>query len=259
MKINPYVTTESQLLAVEVPKETRTYKPISHAQLIDLTLESIHSAGFELDKKTYSSARDGNVANGRYTIRNVADNEMRLEIGWQNSYDKSISLKFAIGTRILICQNGCVSGNFGAFKKKHVGEVQTFTPSAITEYIKHAGDAFSNIQREREQMKNVEINTRKSAELLGRMIVEENILESTQLNIIRAEMNKPTHDYGSKGSLWELYQHTTFAMKEVHPTLWMGNHMKAHSFFVNEAGILVNNKEIVVPESASMFSQLEMF
>lgn len=29
----------------------------------------------------------------------------------------------------------------------------------------------------------------------------------------------------------QLYQHTTFAMKEVHPSEWMGNHIKAHNFF----------------------------
>ena len=86
-----YVTAKDILLTAEIPQETKTYKPISHQQLIDLTLESIHQAGFELDKETYSTAREGNVANGRYTITNVADSEMQLQIGWQNSYDKSMS------------------------------------------------------------------------------------------------------------------------------------------------------------------------
>ena len=129
-----YGTTKGMLLAAPLPEQTRTYKPVSHAQLMDLTLESIHQAGFELQTELYSSARNGNVANGKFAIRNVADSEMQLQIGWQNSYDKSLSLKFAIGTRIFICENGCVSGDYGAFKKKHQGEIQTFTPQAITEY-----------------------------------------------------------------------------------------------------------------------------
>ncbi len=33
--------------------------------------------------------------------------------------------------------------------------------------------------------------------------------------------------YGSE----ELYNYTTFAMKEVHPGLWMESHIKAHKFF----------------------------
>jgi len=255
-----YVTAKSILTGAGIPAETKTYKPISHQQLMDLTLESIHQAGFSLDKELYTTAKDGKVATGRYTISNVMDSEMQLQIGWQNSYDKSLSLKFAIGTQIIVCSNGCVSGDYGAFKKKHVGEVQTFTPTAITEYIKQAGEAFQRIQGERDTMKNIEVTKRTAAELIGRMIIEEGIIESTQLNIIRKEMDNPSFNYGAPGSLWELYQHTTYAMKEVHPSLWMKNHINAHSFFVNEGGILVSsmNKEIV-PVEESMFTQLEMF
>lgn len=236
---NTYITAKDILLKTEVPMPTRTYRPVSHTQLMDLTLDSIHKAGFTLDKEVYASARDGKVANGKFTIKNVADSEMQLQIGWQNSYDKSLSLKFAIGTKIFICSNGCVSGDYGAFKKKHQGQIQSFAPSAIVDYIKRAGDAFIKMQEEREQMKEIEIDRKIQAELIGRMIVEKEFIESTQLNIIRQELNKPTHSYGAPNSLWELYQFTTFSMKEVHPSLWMENHMEAHSFFVNEAGILV--------------------
>jgi hypothetical protein len=252
---NTYGTTKGLLLAAELPKQTRTYKPVSHAQLMDLTLESIHQAGFELSSETYSSARNGAVANGKFAIKNVADSEMQLQIGWQNSYDKSLSLKFAIGTKIFICANGSVSGDYGAFKKKHQGEIQTFTPQAITEYIKRAGEAFQNMQAEREVMKTIELDRRVQAELIGRMIIEEQFIESTQLNIIKRELEKPTHDYGAANSLWELYQFTTFSMKEVHPSLWMNNHIDAHSFFVGASGIVSKKQEIALP----VVNQLELF
>lgn len=237
MDVKTYESAKSILINAEIPQQTRTYKPVSHERLIDLTLESIHQSGFELSSESYSSARNGNVANGKFAIKNVADSEMQLQIGWQNSYDKSLSLKFAIGTKIFICSNGCVSGDYGAFKKKHQGEIQEFTPQAITEYIQRAGDAFQRMQAERETMKSIDVTRRVQAELIGRMIVEEQFIESTQLNIIRKELESPTHDYGASGSLWELYQFTTFSMKEVHPTLWMDNHIDAHNFFTGAAGI----------------------
>jgi hypothetical protein len=214
-----------------VPVQTRTYKPVSHSSLIDLTLNSIEKAGFTLDKETYSSAVDGQIANGRFSISNVADSEMQLQIGWQNSYNKQLTLKFAIGTRILVCSNGCVSGDFGAFKKKHVGEIQSFTPGAIIDYIAQAGEAFTLMQNQRESMKQVQITKRTKAELIGRMMLEEQFISSTQLNIISRELKAPTHDYNAKDSLWELYNYTTFAMKETHPSLWMESHIKAHKFF----------------------------
>ena len=255
MDVQTYNTAKGALLAAPIPQQSRTYKPVSHLELMDLTLESIHQAGFTLDQELYTSAREGKVANGKFTIKNIADTEMQLQIGWQNSYDKSLSLKFAIGTKIFICSNGCVSGDYGAFKKKHVGEIQTFTPQAITEYIKKAGEAFTKMQAEREAMKDIEINRRIQAELIGRMIVEEKFIESTQLNIIRKELDNPTHNYNAPNSLWELYQFTTFSMKEVHPSLWMGNHIDAHKFFTDAANIISPKQELILP----VINQLELF
>jgi hypothetical protein len=67
------------------------------------------------------------------------------------------------------------------------------------------------------------------------MMIEDQFISSTQLNIITKELKAPTHDYGAKDSLWELYNYTTFAMKEIHPSLWMQNHIQAHKFFNDHA------------------------
>jgi len=185
------------------------------------------------------------------------DSEMQIQIGWQNSYNRQVSLKFAIGVNIMICSNGVVSGDMGTFKKAHKGSIQEFTPSAITEYIKSAGDAFKEMQIQRELMKQVEITKRQQGELLGRMVVEDQIISTMQLNIIRKEIIKPSYDYGVEGTLWDLYQHTTHSMKELHPATWMNDHMSAHDFFVNAQGELVASQRpaiISVPE----YRQLEL-
>ena len=245
MKRPIYNTTRELVISTPLPEETKTYKPVSHEQLIDLTLNSIQSAGFQLNKELYTWSNGGNIATGRYTISNVADSEMQLQIGWQNSYDKSLSLKFAIGTHILICSNGCVSGDYGSFRKKHMGTVEEFTPTAITEYIKQAGDAFRNMQLERTILKNIELTKRDKAELLGRLFLEENLITTMQMNIIAKEIEAPTFDYGAPDSVWELYQYTTYAMKETHPRLWISDHIKAHNFFVNATGSVVTEEEVL--------------
>lgn len=250
-----YNTTKETLIHAAIPIASRTYKPVSHSQLIDLTLEGIEKAGFTLDKELYTSAREGMVANGRYTIKNVADSEMQLQLGFQNSYNKSLSLKYAIGTQILICKNGCVSGDFGAFKKKHAGEIQTFTPVAITEYIKRAGDTFELMQKQREEMKQIEITKTIQAQLLGQAFIENQFITSTQLNIIKTELSKPTYDYKAKDSMWELMQFVTFSMKDIHPSIWMKNHIDAHKFFTETSEIISIKKELILP----IINQLELF
>jgi hypothetical protein len=55
--------------------------------------------------------------------------------------------------------------------------------------------------------------------------------------MIQREFTNPTHDYKSPNTLWELYNYVTFAMKEIHPTLWMKNHIKCHDFFAAQADL----------------------
>lgn len=220
-----------RLFSTPLPEETRTYKPISHKELADVTVKAIKDAGFTIGLQEYFSAREGLVANARYTIKDVADEDMQLEIGWQNSYDKTLSLKFAIGTRIMICENGCVSGDFGAFSKKHMGDIKIFAPEEMATSIKEAAKFFATMKNEKDSMKEIIITNREKAEIVGRLFLEKNLIGSTQLNIIKDEINKPTYDYMCTGSLWELYQYVTFSMKEIHPRLWMDDHINVHKFF----------------------------
>lgn len=246
-----YEITKQALIDVPVVAETRTYKPVSHEQLMDLTLNAISNSGFKVETERYTAARDGQVANGRYTISNVKDNEMCLQVGWQNSYNRQISLKWALGGFIFICSNGTVHGEMGNFKKKHQGNIQEFAPTAITEYIKRAGDIFTQMQKDREAMKQIEISDRVKAELIGRMFIEEDILASTQLNTIARNLKSPEFDYKCPNSMWELYSFVTQSMRDLHPTLWIENHIKAHNFFTKESGIIVPKAEIVVPTPGS--------
>jgi hypothetical protein len=245
--MSSYRVDKQFLIGAQIPQETRTYKPVSHQEIIDLTYEMCEQSGFTIESETYNATEKGLVANGKYLISNVSDSEMKLELGWQNSYNKTKKLKYAIGVRVLVCNNGCVSGDMGSFGKKHRGDIQEFAPLKISEYIKSSGDVFQMMVKERDMLKGVEINPRVRAELIGRMFIEETFVQSTQLNVIAKEIANPTHDYKAPNTMWELYNYTTFAMKEIHPSLWMENHIDAHRWFVNEAGSLTGTTSIIVP------------
>lgn len=241
-----YSITKQLLIGTEIPNSTKTYKAVPHKQVIDCTLEAIDKAGLVLSSEAYSASANGNVAIGKYTIKSVADNEMQLQIAWLNSYNKTKRLTYGIGVQVFICQNGMISADMGFFRKKHQGEIQEFTPLAINEYIKRAEEMFKNLQDEREKMKQVQLTKRVIAELLGRAVVEEEFITTTQLNIIKREMDHPTHDYGCPNSMWEIYNFCSFSMKELHPSLWMHSHLAAHSFFTRESGIIIPKETVAV-------------
>ncbi|MDM7918644.1 MAG: hypothetical protein QUS12_05700, partial [Methanosarcina sp.] len=144
-----YDSTRSELISVSLPEETRTYKPITHEQVMDLTLESIYQAGLTVEREEYRSGREGNVATGSYYISTGGDSEMQLKIVWQNSYDRSRPLIFGIGANVIVCTNMMMAFRaINSFKKKHTGEIQTFAPGIIPEYIKGAGEVFLGLQKD---------------------------------------------------------------------------------------------------------------
>lgn len=228
-KTSQYLSTMERVIEAPVPEATRTYRPVENAKLIDLVVNGITKAGFSIDREIYHISPSMTNATGSYHISNVNDSEMQLQIAWQNSYDKTMSLKFAIGAHVFICRNGCVYGDLGSFKKKHVGIVKQYSAQKITEYIKQSQDIFEQMITEREMMKEVEVDKRLTAELLGRMVVEKEFMTTEQLNIIRGELKKPTYNYNAENSLWELYQHCTHSMKISHPRLYLPNLIKTHN------------------------------
>ena len=148
-----------------------------------------------------------------------------------------------------------VSGDMGAFKRKHMGEIQTIAPNVIETFILDAGKHFDSLSKQKEELKQIEVTRQIQAELVGRMLLQEKIIKMNQLAIIRDQLENPTFDYGAKNSMWELYQHTTYAMREAHPSLWMKQHTDVHEFFVKENGLFVpTTEELVIPDN-----QLELF
>lgn len=261
--MSKYGVSREALISVPLPESTSTYKCVPNKQLIDLTLESLQGAGFSLDREYYTSAREGNVSTGSYTIKNVDDNDMRLQIMWRNSYDKSVSLSFSVGCQIKVCSNGMYKSQEGSFfRRKHTGDVQEFAPQHIIEYIKKGADIFQQMQVERDIMKEIQLSKETQARLVGDMFLNHNFIKSTQINIIKRELENPTYSYGAPNSLWELYQFSSFAMREIHPSLYLQDHLDAHSFFVNEAGILQSETisvphEHTIPENDSPYKQLD--
>ena len=229
-KINR-VTTENYLKSIAIPQLTNSYKPVSHRELIDTTKETLYKNNYKISSERYLMADDGQLMTGKFAINYGSDKDLALQVAFQNSYNKKVSLKFAIGIHVFVCSNSACVGDMGALRRKHTGDVQTFTPNFITEVIGETEQHFQRMIEQKKQFEEMELTKKVSAELIGRMFIDENLITSTQLNIIKREIENPSFNYNSKGSAWELYNHCTLACRDSHPLLWMKQHMDVHDFF----------------------------
>lgn len=231
-----YQVTETDLYLAELPLETKSYKPVSHKEIIEKTKENLDIYGYKLNSEIYLANDKCTQVMGLYQIANMHDNEMCLEIAWMNSYDKTRTLKFAIGTRVFICSNGSVFGDRGHFKRKHTGEVKQITKENIQMFLEESSFVFNQMIKDKEDWKQKQISKRTCAELLGRMYAEEEIIKETQISIIKNEMITPSFDYeGADNSVWEFYNHCTHSLKNIHPTNYIKAHSNLYDFFSKQA------------------------
>lgn len=223
---------EQELFEVELPEKTASYSPVSHRQIIETAQELILGHGLEISKKKYNVARDGKVMNGIYQI-NAANSIFSYQIGFQNSYDKTLPVAFVGGVTVLICSNGMVIGDI-KFLRKHTGSVSQELDDKILEVVRHLDENLTDAERQAEQMKQIELTSIETAELCGRFFMEEEIITSSQLNIIKSEIKKPTYADFNEPTLWSLYNHTTHSLKKTHPNMYLRQHEALHKFVSDE-------------------------
>ena len=247
--------TRNESLLLDVPEATVSYCPISNKEVIYTALEELDKNGFTIKSEFHKTDSSKNKFVGAFIVSG-GNSEMDIMFGYKNSYDRSMSAAFAMGANIMICSNSVVTGEV-AMIRKHTGTANTDLKVGIKEGVKRLGDNFISIEKQLEEMKSKEVTKRICASLVGRLFLEEEIITAQQLAIIKKELKVESFDYKIKDSMYNLYQAVTHSMKVSHPRNYLKDHINAHSFFVNEAGILVTpgfNSPVLRPAN-----QLELF
>ena len=240
----PKETTRSYLENVPLPNHGKSYTVVSHKSVIDNTLQLLASSGFTIQKEIYRANMNANVAQGIYHIYPSQTNDEQIknetELGmmfaWTNSYDKSTRFQCAIGAYVMVCYNGMVDGDMMNFKRKHTGSADYDVKVHMADQIKNGEKYYKRILDDKEMLRNTDLSLCSQAELIGRLFVEEDMLDSQQMTCVKAELNKPTYDYSvdSDKSAWAFYNHVTHALKKAHPRDWLQDQQNFHDFMMVE-------------------------
>lgn len=220
--------TLEMLDKVQYPVETGTYIPILHKDLAELVLEHGNKEGFKVRNTNYDVAKGGNIMRGIFAFEGD-DPAMDMQVGIVNSYDKTRVVTIGLGSQVFICQNGMVSADY-TMKRKHTGSVKDDIKYMISESLKKLYDEYKRNIFVRDVLSDIDISKTKYASLIGRMYIEENIITSTQLNIVKREFE------GSKlfpePTAWSMYNHVNQALKSGHPANYIDQHINLHNFML---------------------------
>ena len=252
----PTETTRSYLENAPLPNYSQSYTVVSHKDVIDTTHTLLTNHGFIIKKEIYRSNQDGKVVQGIYHLESTSidpqianESEMGMMFAWTNSYDKSARFQCAIGAYVFVCANGMINGDLMNFGRKHTGSAFSDIQLQIMNQITHAEQRYKKILADRDSLRNTPLVKRSQAELLGRLFIDKEILDITQLSAVKSEIDHPSFDYNSDPeNAWTFYNHVTTALKKSHPRTWLSDSRKFHEFMVADlltpAGIKTYSENI---------------
>ena len=239
----PKETTRSYLEQAPLPNHGKSYTVVTHKTVIDNTLALLKKSGFTIQREIYRASMNANVAQGIYHIypsrtKNdmiTKEHELGMMFAWTNSYDKSTRFQCAIGAYVRVCHNGMVAGDMMNWKRKHTGAANVEVSLHIADQIKNAEKYYARIIKDRDAMKACELTQKQQAELAGRLFIEEEVLDTQQMTMVKAELNKPSYYYGvDQDNCWAFYNHVTHALKKAHPKNWLQDSQNFHDFIVSD-------------------------
>lgn len=218
------------LTLAEVPESTNTYKAVDNTYLHDTALKTIQEAGFDIKRFYFKSNRAGTQVIGIYEL-DCKDDLFDGMIAWRNSYDKSKSVAIVTGSTVNICGNGAIVGEM-LFIRKHTGNILDIIESVFKEQIDKVEQTVvdSRILFNLFSVRDISNWFRNAA--LGNLFMKD-ILSVQQLSMVKNQYLNPTYDYGFPGTLWELFNHCTFALKKTHPTRFFEVHQKLREYLEN--------------------------
>jgi|TARA_B110000908_G_C10262723_1_gene460570 hypothetical protein len=234
----PNETTKDWLESAPLPSHGDTYTVVSHKEVIEGVEKSLKKGGFTIIRELYRANLNAKVAQGIYHLAHAdvdTDSEMGMMFAWTNSYDKSTRFQCGIGAQVFVCNNGLIHGDLATYGRKHTGTANAEIASHIVNQIGLANNKFKQLIRDKDVMKSYNLSITKQSELLGRLFVEEKILDTQQIGIVKSEMEKPSFNYGvDPDTAWMFYNNVTHAFKKTHPRNWMDHQSKFHKFLTGE-------------------------
>jgi hypothetical protein len=258
--------TKASLIDIALPVHGDSYTVISHESVMDMSATALTNAGFSIADEEYRATADGNIAQAIYRLTYNNDPELSMMFAWTNSYNKQVRFKCGVGAFINKTGTVMVCGDMGNWSRKHTGTADEETLNTITDQIANAQMYYDQLVSDKEAMKQVPMNKRKQAQMLGILFAEYQILTTEQASIIRNQMHKPTHVFEESGSLWAFYNYVTLALQHSHPKTWMEDQRVLHYFIssiigsqapVIPAPVVVTEPEVFVdPNQTNLLDQI---
>lgn len=200
-----------ELAQVELPQETRSYKPIAHNVFLDMVQEQMLSAGFHFKSEAHGLTKDGARYFGLIELANGQNSDDHaLILGARNSLDKKFPASLAFGSGVFVCDNLAFTGEIVS-KRKHTTNIMRDLPAIIAEMVSHTKTMQLNQNARFELYKGFSISDKDAHDLIIQLLLAQAINTSRIEGVVN-EWHNPSFDHGDK-AIWRLFNAVTQVLK----------------------------------------------
>lgn len=229
----------SELLSAPVAARTNTYSPVSHSEIHNTITDLCSANGFEIESVDVRG-KNPRSAIVMYGLRDTEaqnlkgiEKELGIRIGFRNSYDRTMSFGFAIGSLVFICSNGMVSGEYTIRKQHRMSDLNVYVKGLIRDYFQTIrGEHQSNI-RFAKQLDGISVTQKDAQAIIGGMFIG-NTMTNAQLRKMASECYSGTNfrNFSDNDTIsgWDLYNHGTEALKTSANRNYFSRHVEYNDY-----------------------------
>lgn len=226
-------STKQNILDCPLPPQTGSYSVIPHKVFLEEITGELRNKGYVIAEERYLTLSNCNVLTGLYRIQSSIGGEMAPAISFVNSYNKTRKAEIRASALVLVCKNGMMGTvSNGYYARKHTGDALVQFREHIKVVIDGLEEEFKRLVTNQAEMKNIILDNSLRATLIGDMLINEDLLTSTQLIILKRELKKSLYFRGQ--TLWDFYNNCTEAFKDTHPSYFDKQHVKFHTYICDK-------------------------
>lgn len=136
----------NNLVNVVTPPSTKSWFPLPHDRLLESVETQLKSTGFEIEAETHALTKNGARYFGllQVSLPSRTRDDFKWIIALRNSHDKTFPAGLVAGSRVLVCDNLCFSGEV-TLSRKHTRFAARDLPNLTAQAIGKLSDSLGEM------------------------------------------------------------------------------------------------------------------
>lgn len=216
------IVDRESISTFESPESTRTWNPVPFETLLNSVETEMSNRKMSVRKASHALSHDNNrmfavmdlhaLGDGIVPSDGLQSAGQNISLALQSSYDKHLSAKLGLGSRVWVCDNLAFSAEI-VFKKRNTADILYKLPDLITKAFDQLPGLIYNQQEMQEHWKKKIISDEFAHDSICN-IIRHNLLPGSHIKNIFKYWDNPEYTNVKIPTVWRLYNAFTSYHKE---------------------------------------------